>query len=140
MLHAEPIPGSPTLFFVESESLECDGCKRILSPRNKNNLEAMVGAPCGECSGVVRRCEPYQVDISLYGGIGKCPCTSWNVNIGPVLKTMPPAMRHKVRDGLEFRCKHVTAALIKYAMLELDTHQAQQRVNAPAGSMQEDGE
>lgn len=101
-------PGSPTLYHVESSSVECVKCGRHVS-RSK----ASAGEVCGhnDCTGKLDVLF-YKVDLAEFLPVGRCSCPHFDFRIRKELQSMSP----KALLALSFeeqeskRCQHLNAA------------------------------
>lgn len=104
MLWVKAIPGEPTGFWVESNSLQCIKCSRLY---NKLQRKLHVGGPCPHegCDGTLDL-RFHKVDIANWNQNGECSCEYFQIKLAPVLSRLPLPDQGA---GLH-RCHHIRAA------------------------------
>jgi len=135
ILTVKPIKGEPTCFLVESYTLRCISCSRLLRrfPANmvwfsekqkallgfagvwtkvettleklKQNRANTAGDQCPKCGGVLEM-RFHKVDIAGYNCNGECGCEYFAVTLQKQLRQAP---KSEWNLGLH-RCSHIEAA------------------------------
>ncbi len=150
MLRVIKKDGEPTVFFVESRSLECTVCNRLYDRRERSDLH--VGSPCERCAkAAVRKAAErgnwveyremlnrhdapkidlryHRVDIASYGAVGQCVCEYFIYTLEPKLCRMPE--RDQRESGDKYRCQHIKSARSYALELALHLHETERHKDA----------
>lgn len=124
-LRVQAIPGEPTRFRVESNSLECLRCHKLFS-RQRGNYH--VGQQCPHCKASLTNDVVFNriltseaqvelakaeldvrfhtVDISTYNRNGWCSCEYFEFSLATKLRGILPNQQAEGR----YRCSHIDAA------------------------------
>jgi len=135
ILTVKPVPGEPTCFMVESYTLQCQNCNRLVRrfPVNmvwfsekqkmllkfvgvwikieavleklKQNRANVSGDQCPKCGGVLEM-RLHKVDIARFNCNGECGCEYFTTTLQKELRKLKPAEQAL---GLH-RCSHIEAA------------------------------
>jgi len=129
-LEVRAVEREPGRYFVESRRFVCMNlrrrtCRFTCLPRRAVKLKFR----CPRCGSELAKAEPYLCDVNLYGGIGKCGCDNWEARLGPTIKRLAPALWPAARLGENIRCKHLRAAMLVHALLEIDARAARCRTD-----------
>lgn len=124
-----PVPGEPTRYRVESNSLECTKreCGKLYTRRNRHLLAPgdrstsaylFVGDPCPKC-GSRLDLRFHLVDIASFNRNGQCDCEYFSCGLGPKVAALLPEHQAEGRH----RCAHIAAARDFALDLSLTAHQ-----------------
>ena len=148
-LRVFPVPGEPTVFYVESSSAQCSKCSRVYKRyrwafcpdtgghRRVHRSNIVIEGLCPYrfgCDGTLQL-RFHRVDIAAYDGNGQCGCESFEFSYGPLLSRTKPSLW--MEAGL--RCRHIQAAR-EYALdLSIRHHTKQQLAPFANGRKERDG-
>lgn len=106
------IDGEALSFLVEGSKIKCDlECGFEGYP-----VKWQVGEACPRCPIGVLEQMNYRVELEAYGGNGACGCDSFGYEHEPKLKRHVPG---------EHQCKHISAAQLFWAKIQLKIIAAQ---------------
>lgn len=128
--------GEPTVFFVESRTVQCDKCARKFA----NNPKAIKGQTCPHCTrGTLKSIFPHKVDIANFFPVGECQCRGFQINPQEhnnlpkrkELERMTQAQRLLLSDEEQerLRCPHIKAARNFALNRELWAHEKKRLTN-----------
>ena len=116
MLRVKAIPGEPTRFWVESNTLVCTSpeCSRTYNRKQRHRLVPNqssptdylhIGDPCPVC-GATLDVRFHVVDIASNNCNGQCGCEFFSFTHAPALAKLLPSDRGMGKH----RCSHIEAA------------------------------
>ena len=104
-----PVNGSPTLFDVESRTVQCPQCSRKYSPTRRVVL--LPGDSCPSCGAAVKRMLPHRVDAAMILPIGKCGCWQGHRLAKEAERlTLKQRLALSCREQEALRCEHLRCA------------------------------
>jgi hypothetical protein len=134
-----PMEGSPTVFMVESRSLQCTRCARRFNQRDQKKFGGLKpGDACPRCCGTLKRVLPYQCDLSEDFPIGRCACID-GMNRNSRARRLTQAERLALDDEAQdqYRCRHLRAAR-SFALNRELAHFERERLKGIKGKKESD--
>ena len=127
-LKVTPLAGERGRYNVTARRLVCTRspvCRytykfpRVLEPFRS------AGDECPKCLEGILETTTYLAEVTLYAGLGKCGCPDWQFNLQPIVAKLTPTEIFARRDDQTLRCEHLKAALLIYALEEIDRQNMQ---------------
>lgn len=150
-LEVEQEGHEPTIYLVESKSVQCSVCHRVRPKWKKMKYDHATGyhvlirlpknqpgCRCpyrGGCTGTLKQRVPHRVDITMYGGHGGCGCEQFEHWLGPELSKTHPSTWLLGR----FRCCHIEQARPYSLDVTVRNHVRQQQAPFARGRQEQDG-
>ena len=122
-LQVTPLAGERGRYNVTARRLVCTRspvCRyTYVFPKVLEPFRA-VGDECPKCLEGTLEMTTYLCEVTLYAGLGRCGCRDWECHHQPVVARLTSTELFDRRLDQTLRCEHLKAALLVYALEEVD--------------------
>jgi len=109
-LKIEQSPREVGRYFVTGETLHCPQCGFEYKCEGQRPPKYAAADPCPKDGTPLRHYE-YLVDMTEYGGLGRCGCRRWETEIQPLLNSLHESELELAIESDRLRCQHIEAVL-----------------------------